>query len=186
MGSLARYIVHHATMPVLVVRGGPHPPDDGFRVLLASDGTEVSHHASGALQRLSWPAGTTGQTITVIESARAQVPQWLIERLDDEQLAALGLGPFTQNESEHMRMRQEASRWYGTLPAIFNGQDPLVVVGHPGEQILKAIKANHIDLVVVGAHRQGPVRRLLLGSTSEHVLAHAACIVLIVRGHEKP
>jgi len=37
------------------------------------------------------------------------------------------------------------------------------------------------DLVVVGARGLGPLKRVLLGSVSENVLAHATCPVLIVR-----
>lgn len=187
VGSVARHVVHHSTIPVLVVRGGIVPTAEPIRVLLAGDGSEVSQHASEVLQRFSWPAGTTGQTITVLESSgQSQMPEWLAEQLDDPQLAALGIGGFSRNEEEEARIRQEAAHWYGALPAIFQGHDPLVVSGHAGEQILRSIEANRIDLVVVGARRQGPVSRLLLGSTSEHVLTHAPCSVLVVRSHEQP
>jgi len=187
VGSIARHIVHHATIPVLVVRGAVVPATEPIRVLLASDGSEVSQHASEVLQRFSWPSGTIGQTITVLESsAQSQIPEWLAEQLDDQQLAALGMARFARNKEEEARVQQEAARWYGTLPAIFKGHEPLVAAGHAGEQILRAIDANRIGLVIVGARRQGAVRRLLLGSTSEHVLAHAPCSVLVVRGHEQP
>jgi nucleotide-binding universal stress UspA family protein len=62
----------------------------------------------------------------------------------------------------------------------------VITAGHAADQILKAVDAHGIDLVVVGARRQGAVRRLLLGSTSEYVLSHAPCSVLVVRGHERP
>ena len=187
LGSLARYVVHHATIPVLVVRRGVSAPMQPIRILLASDGSEVSQHASDVLQCFSWPAGTIGRAITVLESSsESQIPQWLADQLDDQQLASLGIGRFARNEEEEADFRRETERWYGKLPAVFRGRDPLVVEGHAGDQILQAIDSNQIDLVVVGARRQGPVRRLLLGSTSEYVLNHATCSVLIVRGHQRP
>jgi nucleotide-binding universal stress UspA family protein len=187
VGSLARHVVHHATIPVLVVRGAVVPAPEPIRVLLASDGSELSQHASEVLGRFSWPSGTIGQTITVLESsAQSQMPEWLAEQLDDQQLAALGMGRFARNEEDETRIRQEIARWHGTLPAIFQGHDPLVAAGHAGEQILRAIDAQRINLAVVGARRRGAVRRLLLGSTSEHMLAYAPCSVLIIRGHERP
>jgi nucleotide-binding universal stress UspA family protein len=155
--------------------------------MLASDGTDVSQHASQVLQLFSWPAATSGLTITVGEPvSQAVLPEWLAEQLDDQQLAALGMGQFARDEVDEVRIRQEIARWNGTLPAIFQGHEPLVAAGHAGEQILRAIDANRIGLVVVGARRQGAVRRLLLGSTSEHILTHAPCSVLVVRGHEQP
>lgn len=187
LGSVASYIVHHATIPVLIVRGVPLANGATMRVLLASDGSELSKHAADVLQRFSWPTGTIGQTITVAESTvEGRVPQWLVEQLDSEQLAALGMGYFAADEQEQALLRRETKAWYGTLPAIFEGRDPLIIPGHAADQILKAIDTNHSDLVVLGARRQGVIRRLLLGSVSEQVLTHAPCSVLIVHSHERP
>jgi nucleotide-binding universal stress UspA family protein len=69
---------------------------------------------------------------------------------------------------------------------MFQSQPPLVIVGHAREQILKTIEAERADLVVVGARGLGAVGRALLGSTSEHLLLHSPCSVLIVRQHENP
>jgi nucleotide-binding universal stress UspA family protein len=187
LGSVARHIVHHATIPVLIVRGAPLRVGLPIRVLLASDGSEISHHAADILRRFPWPAGTTGRTITVAEStAEGRIPQWLVEQLNKDQLAALGMGYLAGDEEEQARLRRETKLWYGRLPVIFEGREPLVVAGDAGDQILKAVDADCIDLVVVGARRQGAVRRLLLGSVSEFVLTHAPCSVLVVHGHDRP
>jgi nucleotide-binding universal stress UspA family protein len=187
VGSIARHIVHQATIPVLVVRGAAIPSTKPLQVLLASDGSSISRHASDVLQHFSWPSGTTGRSITVLESSpEGRIPQWLVEQLTEEQLAALGTGYFAPDKEEQARIRQESAGWYGMLPAVFQGRDPVIAAGHATDQILKAIDRYGIDLVVVGARRQGAIRRLLLGSTSEQILSHAPCSVLIVRGHEQP
>jgi nucleotide-binding universal stress UspA family protein len=187
LGSLARHAVHHAPVPVLVVRGTALAASGRLHVLLATDASPESQHAAEALRRFAWPADTLGQTITVVESAGpGQIPQWLADQLDDQQLAALGMGRFVRADEEAARRREELKSWQAHLPAIFAGHDPLVVSGHAGDQIVSAILANRTDLVVVGARRLGAVRRLLLGSTSEHVLTHAPCSVLVVRGQETP
>jgi nucleotide-binding universal stress UspA family protein len=186
IGSIARHVVHEARVPVLVVRGLVDLQKP-IHVLLASDGSEVSHHASSILKDFSWPWGATGHALTVLESTpEGKIPVWLVKQLSDEQLAALGMGTFSRDELEEARTRADAARWYGELPSIFQGRDPHIVPGHAGDQILKAIDAQGIDLVVVGARRQGAVRRFLLGSTSEYVLSYAPCSVLIVRAHERP
>jgi len=187
LGSLARHAVHHAPVPVLVVRGAALPAAGPLRVLLATDASPESQHAAEALRRFSWPADTIGQAISVVESAaQGQIPQLLADQLDDQQLAALGMGRFASANEEAARRLEELQSWQATLPAIFAGHAPLVVSGHAGDEIVSAIMANRIDLVVVGARRQGAVRRLLLGSTSEHVLTHTPCSVLVVRGQEQP
>lgn len=184
VGSIARHVAHEATIPVLVVRGLVDLRNP-IHVLLASDGSEVSHHAANILKKFSWSAGATGHALTVLESgSEGTIPEWLVEQLSDEQLAALGMGYFAKDEAEEVRIREGVARWYGDLPGMFQGREPLIVPGHAGDQILKAIDAHRIDLVIVGARRHGTIRRFLLGSTSEFVLNHSPCSVLIVRAHQ--
>ena len=186
-GNVVRNVVHHAPVPVLVVRGAALLATGPLRVLLAADAISESQRAAEVLGRFSWPAGTSGQTITVVEAAaQGPIPQWLSEQLEEQQLAALGMGRFVRASEEVARRREDLKSWRATLPAMFAANEPLVVLGHTGEQIVDASLANRVDLVVVGARRQGAVRRLLLGSTSEHVLNHTPCSVLIVREHEQP
>ena len=182
LGSLSQHVVDHATIPVLVVRCDESRATRPLHLLLASDGSQASRHASKVLNRFSWPPETSGTAITVIEPEdQHNLPEWLQVQLDDQQLAALGMGQFGCDANCEARVRQEAAKWYGDLPAIFAGHDPLVAVGHAGQEVLAAVAANRIDLVVVGARRLGPISRLLLGSTSSLVVAHAPCSVLVIR-----
>jgi nucleotide-binding universal stress UspA family protein len=58
----------------------------------------------------------------------------------------------------------------------------LLVDGVPADMIVRAARAQHALLLVVGTHgRTGP-RRLLLGSVATKVVALARCPVLIVPG----
>lgn len=56
--------------------------------------------------------------------------------------------------------------------------DGEVVVGHAGQKLVDL--SEHVDLLVLGSRGYGPLRRLLLGSTSSRVVDHAACPVVIV------
>src|SRR5918911_985221 len=57
--------------------------------------------------------------------------------------------------------------------------DARVAVGPPGRRIVEAV-ADGYDLVVVGAGNHEWLGRLLLGSTSTHVLQHSPASVLVV------
>lgn len=59
---------------------------------------------------------------------------------------------------------------------------PLVVDGAPVERIVRAARAHHADLIVMGTHGQSGLKRLLLGSVAERVAGTAHCPVLTVRG----
>jgi nucleotide-binding universal stress UspA family protein len=59
----------------------------------------------------------------------------------------------------------------------------LLEEGHPAEVIVQAAKENCSDLIVMGTHGRGGLRRLLMGSVAEEVLREASCPVLTVRSH---
>jgi nucleotide-binding universal stress UspA family protein len=184
LGSVSRAVVHGASVPVLVARlaaveASRHRP---LRVLLACDGSRSAREVGEWLHRLTWPEGSIGHVIRVTESMFAgKVPDWLIEqaRLNSEELLARAW--VEEHDRERDSARESLLQYCGELPAIFQGQEPIITEGHPARQILAAIDRLEIDLVVVGGHRLGPLQRFLAGSTSEHLMLHAPCSVLIVR-----
>lgn len=58
-----------------------------------------------------------------------------------------------------------------------------VVRGHPAQVLLDA--AVGADLLVVGSRGHGGFTGMLLGSVSQHLVAHAPCPVLVVRDDTK-
>jgi len=48
-------------------------------------------------------------------------------------------------------------------------------------QILEQVASKNIDLIVIGTRGLGGFKKLLVGSVSSEVLAHATCNVLVVR-----
>ncbi|WP_153504616.1 universal stress protein [Cumulibacter manganitolerans] len=59
----------------------------------------------------------------------------------------------------------------------------IVDQGHPSYLLTEASK--NADLVVVGSRGHGGFTGLVLGSVSQHVVAHAECPVVVIRGkHE--
>jgi nucleotide-binding universal stress UspA family protein len=55
-----------------------------------------------------------------------------------------------------------------------------VVRGHPALALLDASEG--ADLLVVGSRGHGGFAGMLLGSVSQHVIAHATCPVLVIHG----
>jgi nucleotide-binding universal stress UspA family protein len=56
-----------------------------------------------------------------------------------------------------------------------------VIEGEPKVVIIEEAERWGADLIVVGCHGYGPVKRFLLGSVSLAVAVHAPCSVEIVR-----
>jgi nucleotide-binding universal stress UspA family protein len=55
-------------------------------------------------------------------------------------------------------------------------------IGYPFEEIVLVANHFNVDLIVIGSHGRSGIRRLLLGSTTERVVQHADCPVLVVKG----
>ena len=54
--------------------------------------------------------------------------------------------------------------------------------GEPAEQIVRAGRATHADLIVTGTHGRTGLTRMFLGSVAQRVAAAASCPVVTVRG----
>ncbi|KAF7006824.1 hypothetical protein CFC21_021828 [Triticum aestivum] len=56
-----------------------------------------------------------------------------------------------------------------------------VVDGEPRHVLCNAVEKHHADLLVVGSHGYGAIKRALLGSVSDYCAHHAHCSVMIVK-----
>jgi nucleotide-binding universal stress UspA family protein len=179
LGSVSRAVVHGAHLPVLVARAAP-PTDRGLRAL-------ACHHpaSAAAIARvvggLSWPATTAGQVIAVTESMLAgPVPDWVRKRVRDPDVAAMAGAWQVEHDAEVAAVGGTLAAFQRTLPPVFHTAAPIVAEGNPGDRILERVKADGIDLVILGRTPTDPLSRWLLGSTSEAVLTNAPCSVLLV------
>ena len=58
----------------------------------------------------------------------------------------------------------------------------IVELGSPKRYLANTISENYaIDLIVLGATGRGAIQRTLIGSTTDYVVNHALCNVLVVR-----
>ena len=85
--------------------------------------------------------------------------------------------------AEYRRLSEETAARAGARAGAVLGParvEHTTEVGDPAAELLAACRPD--DLLVVGTHGHRPVARVLLGSTSTTVSAHAPCAVLVVRG----
>lgn len=67
-----------------------------------------------------------------------------------------------------------------TVEALsLDGAELMARVGAPGQTICDVAEALPADVIVVGTHGRSGFRRAVVGSTSDHVVRHAACPVLV-------
>jgi nucleotide-binding universal stress UspA family protein len=145
-----------------------------MRVILAIDGSAHSHAAVAAFAAQPWPKGTQVEILTAIHPS---IPLFMDVTLV---LAAAHV------EQENRQLRQapellEAARNLirDAAPAVT--VTTRIVEGVPADMIVREANEWDADLVVVGSHGHGRVRRLVLGSVASAVVARAPCSVLVVR-----
>lgn len=68
------------------------------------------------------------------------------------------------------------------LPSDIPSVQTRCEVHHAASYILDAVKSTNAVLIVVGTHDRSRLTEMLVGSVSHHVLLHASCSTLIVKG----
>jgi nucleotide-binding universal stress UspA family protein len=110
---------------------------------------------------------------------------WLLHVAAPEpDFVGYGAGPQTQRDAVAHELRDEHRDLQERAEALAaSGVDAqaLMVQGATVETILAECARLEADVVVLGSHGHGAMRRALMGSVSEGVLHKAACPVLIVR-----
>lgn len=100
----------------------------------------------------------------------------------DAELIVLSVVPGEERENGMLRKHlHEFSRYSDILSenkalALFT-----VEHGEPAAAILNYAKEHHADMIILGSHGTTAIARLLVGSTAEAVLRHAACPVVILK-----
>lgn len=87
--------------------------------------------------------------------------------------AYTGIVPPSMGEGIEMMLEQASGRM-----AALAGVEGSAVYGLPGEELAEL--GDHVDLLVVGSRNYGPMRRLVLGSTSDYLAHHARCSLLVM------
>ncbi|XP_062110104.1 universal stress protein A-like protein [Humulus lupulus] len=62
--------------------------------------------------------------------------------------------------------------------------EPLMEIGDPKEKICEAVDKFNIQLLVLGSHGRGAIKRAFLGSVSSYCVNHAKCPVLVVKKND--
>jgi nucleotide-binding universal stress UspA family protein len=164
----AMQVLHGATCAVAVAPDPIAPRAALHRIGVGVDATPESAFALTMARDL---AQRTGARLSLYAAIHEAVPGWL------------GLSPMP-SYAEAMAEMLEAAR--GAAEDLLDQRlaacegvptDAHVVVGEAAGELILA--SEDLDLLVLGSRRWGPVRRLALGSTSERVIRHAACPVLV-------
>lgn len=138
-------------------------------ILVTTDFSETSRRAFGPAKLL---ARKFGARLIVAHVEENRLPPLVVEYM------AVGL------EEVQQRQEQAAHEELVKLAAEELGRDVdcIVVAGTPHMEIVRLAEERKPDLIVMATHGRGFFSHALIGSTTERVLRHAPCPVLVVRG----
>ena len=136
-------------------------------VLLATDLSSNSTSAEDEALRLASGLRARLVAVSVIDPGTLRLPGGRYHARMDQ----------VREEREVAAQRLVARARDLGIPTAF-----LVWEGEPGEAIVDAAEAEQVDLIVLGSHGRRGVHRTLMGSVSDHVVRHAQCPVVVVRG----
>ena len=187
LGSVSRAVVHAAKIPVWVARPRPTTGAKGPRVLLACECPDTGRPAAELLGKFTWPKDASCRLLAVVSSLFAgRVPDWLLEQARSPEVESMAR-KWAREHDESVRANLERLRGFAqSLPDGLLAAEPIVAEGDPAEQILSAIGRETSDLVVIGVKHKHNLATAIFGSTSEAVLNHAPCSVLVVPHPEAP
>jgi nucleotide-binding universal stress UspA family protein len=169
----AMQVLHGAPCAVAVAPDPLAPRAALRRIGVGIDDTPESERALEIAVDLAERSGASLWLHAVVDEA---LPGWV------GGLSAMTLPPNTYQEIVDARIELARGLLSERLEACRGvAADGTVVVGSPGGELLLA--GEDLDLLVLGSRRWGPVRRLALGSTSEQVIRHATCPVLVPPRH---
>ncbi|HWW74285.1 MAG TPA: universal stress protein [Pyrinomonadaceae bacterium] len=151
-----------------------------MKILLAIDGSPCSDAAVAEVARRPWPDDSQVRVISVVEPPGALTAE-----------PYMGLGGYFE-EVERLK-RQQAEEVVAAAAELLRGGAGTaalgvatdVMTGAPKRTIVEEAEAWGADLIVVGSHGYHTWERMLLGSVSQSVAAHALCSVEIVRCRKK-
>lgn len=84
-------------------------------------------------------------------------------------------------ESAEARMQKFGQQYLADAPKGFTTK---VVIGHAATEVVHYASEVGADMIVMTTHGYSGVKHMMLGSTTEDVLRHAACPVLAIRGKD--
>jgi nucleotide-binding universal stress UspA family protein len=146
-----------------------------MKILLAIDGSPCSQAAIEEVARRPWSEDSQVRIISVIETPAPLVAEPYM----------MAGSYFAEAEKIYRRQAEDAvEQAAAKLRGGRNGGPQVsaqVLAGSPRRTIVEEAEEWGADLVVVGSHGYRSWERMMLGSVSQAVAAHARCSVEIVR-----
>lgn len=163
MGDTTAKVIGYSVKDVLVV---PEKTTLGFdKILLSTDGSEYGRRATNRALDFAESYGTQLYVVSVVEISPeiySIAPQVVEKKVAETEKYLAGI------------KKQADSRGVTSKAFVRDSAEPY-------NNINEIAKNEQVGLIVVGSHGRTGLKRILMGSTAERVIAQAPCPVLVVK-----
>uniref|UniRef100_A0A453AQ66 UspA domain-containing protein n=2 Tax=Aegilops tauschii subsp. strangulata TaxID=200361 RepID=A0A453AQ66_AEGTS len=165
------------------VEAGPAEVEEGRSktvVLVAVDDSDASYRAlEWAVRHVAATAGMAGAGAVELVVLHAKPPTSLAVNMGGPGVS----GDVVRLVEADLRKKAEGVVDKARRLCVANSVQGVVEVvdGEPRHVLCNAVDKHHADLLVVGSHGYGAIKRALLGSVSDYCAHHAHCSVMIVK-----
>jgi nucleotide-binding universal stress UspA family protein len=146
-----------------------------MKILLAIDGSAPSQDAIEEVAHRPWPSPSTLRILSVIQPYTPPATEVV--------LASATLEEIRQHQKQDAEQLTRHARERIAAPGL--SVTTATSEGDPRTAIVDAADEWQADLIVVGSHGRTGLKRLVMGSVAEAVVAHAHCLVEVVRRRTK-
>ena len=146
-----------------------------MKLLFATDGSAYSKAALEVIANRPYPSESSVHIISIIDNivfTPGNAPMGAMNEYYAE-AGRMAMTKAKDNIENAEKVLQTKNPSLAITTAIINGS--------PKSVILEEAENLETDLIIVGSHGYGAVKRFLLGSVSQAVALHAKCSVEIVR-----
>ena len=145
------------------------------RILVATDGSELSEKAVTSAIDLAMLAGSELVAVTVASRHQAsQVEGALLYN-------AAEVERMQEQTDAHAQQRVEAVCSAAAAKGVRQTRAVVMKSNHVAESIVEAARIHQCELIVMASHGRRGIKRLLLGSETQLVLTHSHIPVLVLR-----
>lgn len=173
LGSVSQKVLQHARCSVRIGRPGMAKAGSPLRILLAMDGSRHAEAALGEILARHWPEGTEVRLVAAVDSHLLASHPW--ESLKGK---AASRKPEATPHGWIEKLQAKAAL---RLAKKGLGVTSVILEGEARDALLREAKSSRSHCLFLGSRGLSGFRRLLLGSVSSAVAAHAACSVEIIR-----
>ncbi|ADH93303.1 universal stress protein [Arcanobacterium haemolyticum] len=167
--TVSSAVPSNACCPTVVVPAGKSADDLPVKHIVV--GVDGSAHAKTALQRAVWEADRWGAKLSIVATVNTAAATWIpADTFRDD---------FLEEVADSVRVQ---------LAEVDEGReidvDIHAIEGNPAQVLVEFSK--EVDLLVIGTRGRGGFAGLLLGSTSQSVLAITECPTMVVPRRVRP